>query len=243
MMRSTTVGTAAVTTATAVATFLLLCSMNVADAFMTTATGLTSASIHRPQERGVFLFRLNAVEDLTSKLVESATGTSVVSVPSIGSIDAFTSASIDPLILGGVAVLILGAAAVMSGVKGASFNSSSTSTKSSSSSSSSSKAILEPEPEPIDVSIPYNAAALLAYQQRVDPQGKESDADFVDFLALYKEMAVAEVIVKQKQQKVKLLQEAFAAKYPTTAIMNGQVNGVNGVVTKTTTTTETLVEA
>jgi hypothetical protein len=53
----------------------------------------------------------------------------------------------------------------------------------------------EPEPEPVDVSIPYDAAAMLAFNEWSDV---EFDASvFRKFKAIYEQKAVAEVSLKK----------------------------------------------
>eukprot|EP00980_Cylindrotheca_fusiformis_P011128 scaffold2557_cov121-Cylindrotheca_fusiformis.AAC.11 len=55
----------------------------------------------------------------------------------------------------------------------------------------------EPEPEPIDVSIPYNAAARLAFAKAKLPESK-----FEEFEKLYVKKAVADVTAKKMAREV-----------------------------------------
>ena len=57
---------------------------------------------------------------------------------------------------------------------------------------------LEPEPEPIDVSIPYDAAIVLAYQKAFGKEPEMNGECYQDFKKLYLEQAVLEVTFKQK---------------------------------------------
>ena len=57
---------------------------------------------------------------------------------------------------------------------------------------------LEPEPEPIDVSIPYDAAIVLAYQKAFGKEPEMNGECYQDFKKLYLEQAVLEVTYKQK---------------------------------------------
>jgi hypothetical protein len=66
------------------------------------------------------------------------------------------------------------------------------------------KQVVVGEPEiKIDVSIPYNAAALIAYEKVI---GEYNEATFAKFESLYHEKAVAEVTLKkvtrELQQKI-----------------------------------------
>jgi hypothetical protein len=130
---------------------------------------------------------------------------------------------LDPLMLGGGVALValLGIGAAVLGNKG---------TETESSSTEKVKKV-EPKPEPIDVSIPYDAAALLAYQ-KANLRGKETDKGFQEFKVMYKELAVAEVILKREQQKildmeakVKEMQSKIVEKYPS-AVTNGSAKKV-----------------
>ena len=68
------------------------------------------------------------------------------------------------------------------------------------------KAEPEPEPEPIDVSIPYNAAAVLAYEKAGSP------GDFATFEAKYIDATVAAVTLKKKQRDLALFEAEVAKK-------------------------------
>ena len=72
----------------------------------------------------------------------------------------------------------------------------------------------EPEPVKIDISIPYDAAAMLAYREKLGIS--ESDAidrdDYEKFKALYEEATVADVIVKKKQRELDAMLEQAKAK-------------------------------
>jgi hypothetical protein len=79
------------------------------------------------------------------------------------------------------------------------------------------------------VSIPYDAAALLAYQA-ANVKGKETDAEFGEFKAMYRELAVAEVVLKKEQrkvlemeQKVRDMQAKVSEKYPAAAVNGAKV--------------------
>ena len=63
----------------------------------------------------------------------------------------------------------------------------------------------EPEPEPIDVSIPYDATALLAYKAMRPTEDEIDEALFAQFKTAYYEKAVAEVTLKQKMKKLDAL--------------------------------------
>ena len=70
----------------------------------------------------------------------------------------------------------------------------------------------EPEPEPIDISIPYNAAAELAYCQYKGVKAIKDKADFEAFKVLYEEETVAEVTLKKMKRDVALKEAEVAAK-------------------------------
>ena len=68
-------------------------------------------------------------------------------------------------------------------------------------------AIVEEEPEPIDVSIPYDAAARLAFAaKRLD------ESKFAEFEAMYEEATVADVTVKKFARDLKDMEAAAAKK-------------------------------
>jgi len=68
----------------------------------------------------------------------------------------------------------------------------------------------EPAPEPIDVSIPYDAAALLAYTQAKGIKADDVDdidmGEFEKFKALYEEKTVYEVTAKKKARDLAAFQ-------------------------------------
>jgi hypothetical protein len=102
----------------------------------------------------------------------------------------------DPLVLGGAgaAVLAVALASSLAGKGGPAGDGSG-----SSSSSTPAPTKKAPKPEPVDISIPYDAAARLAYQRATG--GKGGGADFAAFNAMYREVAVAEVTLKAKRAK------------------------------------------
>jgi hypothetical protein len=163
---------------------------------------------------------LYALEDLTSKVMDLTASSGDTAVSAMGSV----GGSFDPTILGvaGVAVLAVAGAVAMaaSAAKSGGGNGDNTASKTT--------AKVEPEPEPIDVSIPYDAAALLAYQT-VNPKATVKDADFQAFNAKYKQLTVAQVSLKNKQRQVLAMQEEFQAAYPDATAIG--VNGVNGSAT------------
>ena len=65
----------------------------------------------------------------------------------------------------------------------------------------------ESEPEPIDVSIPYDAAARLAYDNWRVEQGKgDFDVEtYKAFKEIYTQLAVTEVVVKKKSREMESL--------------------------------------
>jgi hypothetical protein len=66
----------------------------------------------------------------------------------------------------------------------------------------------EPEPvEIVDLSIPYDAAARLAYDEWRVTHGREAfdEVEYQKFKVLYEEKAVADVIVKQKTRALEAL--------------------------------------
>ena len=67
--------------------------------------------------------------------------------------------------------------------------------------------IVEEEPEPIDVSIPYDAAARLAFASKSLPEAK-----FAEFQSLYEEATVADVTVKKFARDLKDMEAAAAKK-------------------------------
>ena len=63
----------------------------------------------------------------------------------------------------------------------------------------------EPEPEPIDVTIPYNAAAMLAFDATKLPKSK-----FEEFESLYLAKTVADVTVKKMAREVVEMEKVAA---------------------------------
>lgn len=65
----------------------------------------------------------------------------------------------------------------------------------------------EPEPEPVDVSIPYDAAPLLAYDTwRIEGEkGDYDQATYEKFKAMYLTKTVAEVTAKKVAREMALL--------------------------------------
>lgn len=64
----------------------------------------------------------------------------------------------------------------------------------------------EPEPEPIDVSIPYDAAARLAYDEW--RSGKFDEVDYQKFKEVYELKSVAEVTASRYARELAGLQES-----------------------------------
>lgn len=144
-----------------------------------------SVSNHRDSSTRLQLDMGDSWQEI-SKQVDAAPSDSSLG----GLTDVLGSGNSEPLILAGalVAVLALGFSVLAS--------------------SSSKKeepvvtATPEPEPEPIDVSIPYDAAILLAYKELTQ---EEPDVDcqlYAQFKKAYLEKAVAEVTLKQKARKL-----------------------------------------
>ena len=77
----------------------------------------------------------------------------------------------------------------------------------SSSDSGPSKKETEPEPKPIDVSIPYDAAARLAYDNwRVEQDKGDFNVEtYKAFKEIYTQLAVTEVVVKKKSREIESL--------------------------------------
>ncbi len=64
----------------------------------------------------------------------------------------------------------------------------------------------EPEPEKVDVSIPYDAAARLAYDQwRTENEMEEDEATYAAFKSKYESLAVANVIAKKMEREIAAL--------------------------------------
>lgn len=70
----------------------------------------------------------------------------------------------------------------------------------------------EAEPEPIDVSIPYDAAAVLTYCQLKGVSSVQDSEDFAAFKAQYEDAAVAQVTLKKMQREVATMEATVAAK-------------------------------
>jgi len=111
-----------------------------------------------------------------------------------GLTDIVGSGNTEPLILAGalVAVLAIGFSIV------ASSSSSSSSTKG----EKTVESVAEPEPEPIDISIPYDAAIILAYKELRQEEPDVNSQVYAQFKHAYLEKAVAEVTLKQKARKL-----------------------------------------
>jgi hypothetical protein len=63
----------------------------------------------------------------------------------------------------------------------------------------------EPEPEPVDVSIPYDAAVILAYTQWRNEEPDLKSEFFAQFKKLYLEKTIAEVSMKEKSRRFERL--------------------------------------
>lgn len=63
----------------------------------------------------------------------------------------------------------------------------------------------EPEPAPIDVSIPYDATVVLAYQKAFGAEPDLRTEKFQQFKKLYIEQSVLEVSLKQKAKAMDAL--------------------------------------
>ena len=70
----------------------------------------------------------------------------------------------------------------------------------------------EAEPEPIDVSIPYDAAAVLTYLKYKGVKSISDTADFEKFKKLYEEATVAQVTLKKMQRDVAAMEADAVAK-------------------------------
>lgn len=70
----------------------------------------------------------------------------------------------------------------------------------------------EPEPEPIDISIPYDAAAVLTYCKLKGIKEVTDQADFEAFKTVYEEAAVAEVTLKKMERDTADMKKAVDAK-------------------------------
>lgn len=74
--------------------------------------------------------------------------------------------------------------------------------------------VSEPEPEPIDISIPYDAAARLAFRelQGIDESAAIDEAQFAKFKPIYEEAAVVEATIKKRARDMADLQAALEKK-------------------------------
>ena len=70
----------------------------------------------------------------------------------------------------------------------------------------------ENEPEPIDVSIPYDAAAMMTYCQFKGLSSVTDKADYAAFQALYEDAAIAQVTLKKMQREVVAMEKTVEAK-------------------------------
>lgn len=70
----------------------------------------------------------------------------------------------------------------------------------------------EPEPEPIDISIPYDAAAVLTYCKLKGIKEVTDQTDFEAFKTVYEEAAVAEVTLKKMERDTADMKKAVDAK-------------------------------
>jgi hypothetical protein len=187
-------------------TAALLLIVSSANAFVSHGKVTTRSSYPLP--------RLNALDDLTSKLVGGAMASSASGAVDISAVD-------PTILMGGGAIL----AVIAIGVAVVGSKSGENTYKETAAAAT--PAMAEPEPEPIDVSIPYDAAALLAYQQQVNPKGDILDKEFQTFKHMYYEMSVAEVILKQNQRKLQEIKDKMKAMYPSPA------DAVNGATKET----------
>ena len=114
------------------------------------------------------------------------------------------AAILDPLIQGGMSDQMLmaagGATAAVAAGLAAMFGS-----KNGAAATATNGEAAAPEPEPIDVSIPYNAAAMLAFSETKLPQSK-----FEEFESLYLAKTVADVTVKKMARDVVAMEEVAA---------------------------------
>ena len=94
----------------------------------------------------------------------------------------------EPLVLGGGALVVVALVAIVASAS--SGNKDATAPKKAKP--------VEPEPEPIDVSIPYDAAIVLAYQKAFGKEPEMKGECYQEFKKLYLEQAVLEVTYKQK---------------------------------------------
>mmetsp|Transcript_30792 Transcript_30792/g.74488 ORF Transcript_30792/g.74488 Transcript_30792/m.74488 type:complete len:221 (+) Transcript_30792:222-884(+) len=117
----------------------------------------------------------------------------------------------DPMVMAGAAaVLVIGGIAAAAIASGGAGNDYSTGSKA---------AGKEPEPEPIDVSIPYDAAAVVSYKALKGQafSKKEYDqivptSDFKTFLKEYKDITVEEIALKMETKKFEEKKSQFQEK-------------------------------
>jgi Na+-transporting methylmalonyl-CoA/oxaloacetate decarboxylase gamma subunit len=190
-------------------------------AFVPTSTSFTTGTLHQQPKQPLRQVSLQALEDLASQFVMMDGSSNAGSVITLSSVDSLTG--FDPTVLGVGAVVAFLVFVVVT----ATGDSSKSETATGSSNFKDKSGQVEAKAEPVDLSVPYNAAALLAYQQ-VFTNGKETDDEFVTFQQMYKEIAVAQVILNRKRQQVQALEQAFAIKYPPTTTT--AATAVNGVV-------------
>lgn len=169
----------------------------------------------------LFLAEASTTDNLMSKLAMTAGGSASGSVASTGPAAAAAAAaaatmmesSSDPSVLlvgGGVVAALLALAALVASKSGGDGGDSA---------SSKTKADeIEPEPEPIDVSIPYDAAILLAYQQVIggskldnDPEKVMKSPIYQTFKKLYLEQSVLEITLKQKNKQMDSFVESLVS--------------------------------
>mmetsp|Transcript_40531 Transcript_40531/g.61452 ORF Transcript_40531/g.61452 Transcript_40531/m.61452 type:complete len:177 (-) Transcript_40531:435-965(-) len=75
------------------------------------------------------------------------------------------------------------------------------------------KAVSAPEPEPIDVSIPYDATAMLAYEnwRKENEKGAFNAATFESFSKIYYDMSVETVTAKKLKREAEAMMAAADA--------------------------------
>ena len=110
-------------------------------------------------------------------------------------VDVSALQSTDPAILGAAGVAIAGILGFMA------------KSQDDSAETTTAAAIVEDEPEPIDVSIPYDAAARLAFKAAKLPESK-----YDEFVPLYEAKTVADVTVKKFARDLKEMEADAAEK-------------------------------
>jgi len=127
-------------------------------------------------------------------------------------LDVSALSSMDPSVLIGAAAATIGIAgsAIFMGRENNDNNNADASTETTTSAP-------EPEPEPIDVSIPYDAAARLAYESMGIARNADNvDVDFeTDFRPIYEQKCIYEVILKKYQSKLATIDDQLDAMMPT----------------------------